>query len=80
MASEKPVSTRIQQKHDIEANWLKAINFIPKDGEIIIYDVDDNHELPRLKIGDGITNVNSLPFIEKQMIALDDGNGNITIK
>ena len=80
MASEKTMNARLQQKHDIEANWLKAVNFIPKDGEIIVYDVDDTHNLPRLKIGDGITNVNTLPFVERQIVAIDDGKGNITIK
>ena len=37
--SEKTLNNiRIVHKHDIEANWLKAENFIPKQGEIIIYD------------------------------------------
>lgn len=54
---------RIIHKHDIEANWIKAKNFIPFKGEIIIYDKDENHDRPRFKIGDGETTVNSLPFI-----------------
>ena len=62
MASEKTMNARLQQKHDIEANWLKAVNFIPKDGELIIYDVDDNYSYPRIKVGDGKTFVNELPF------------------
>jgi hypothetical protein len=37
------IYTRAQQKHDIEANWIKAINFIPLEGEIIIYDADENY-------------------------------------
>jgi hypothetical protein len=37
------IYTRTQQKHDIEANWLKAENFIPLDGEIIVYDADENY-------------------------------------
>ena len=36
----KTVKTRIVNKHDTEANWAKAVNFTPKDGEIIIYDAD----------------------------------------
>lgn len=67
-------NTRIQLKHDIEANWLKAVNFSPKEGEIIIYDAENastdlqgtgravHIAYPRIKIGDGVTNVNSLPF------------------
>ena len=60
--SEKMINGRIINKHDIEANWLKAENFIPKNGEIIIYDIDDNHDYTRMKIGDGKTVVNLLPF------------------
>jgi hypothetical protein len=71
------VKARIQHKHDIEANWLKAVNFTPKQAEIVVYDVefdkDGNQlELPegrttaytheRFKIGDGIHNINDLPF------------------
>jgi hypothetical protein len=29
----------------------------------VIYDVDDTHTLPRLKIGDNITTVKNLPFV-----------------
>lgn len=59
---------RLTLKHDIAANWEKAKNFIPLAGEIIIYDgiVDNGKyiEVPRLKVGDGIRNINDLPFIE----------------
>ena len=54
-------NTRIQLKHDTEANWNKAVNFIPKAGEMIIYDADGTNPV-RIKIGDGITVVNNLPF------------------
>ena len=62
--SEKTIKSRIVHKHDTEANWLKATNFIPKQGEIIIYDIDDTHNYERMKIGDGKTVVSSLPFVE----------------
>ena len=61
--AEKTLNTRIQQKHDIEANWLKAVNFIPKVGEVIVYDIDETHTIPRMKIGDGVKNINELEFI-----------------
>ena len=61
--AEKTVRTRIINKHDTEENWLKATNFIPKQGELIIYDIDDTHDYERLKIGDGKTGVSSLPFL-----------------
>lgn len=60
--AEKTIKTRIIHKHDIEANWNLATNFTPKQGEIIVYDVDAIHAYERFKIGDGVTNVNSLPF------------------
>ena len=40
MAQTNTFNTRIQHKHDVEANWLKATTFTPKAGELIIYDVD----------------------------------------
>ena len=61
--SNKQFKGRIQHKHDTEANWLKAANFSPLSGELIIYDVDENTSFPRIKVGDGSTNVNSLPFL-----------------
>ena len=76
MANEKTIKTRIQLKNDTEANWIKATGFTPKRGEVIIYsaelegedDLPPNREVyypfPRLKIGDGNTNVNDLPFID----------------
>ena len=61
--AEKNVKTRIIHKHDTEENWNKATNFIPKQGEIIVYDVDSSHSYERIKVGDGTTNVNSLPYV-----------------
>ena len=61
--SEKNIkNVRIIHKHDVEANWLKATSFIPKQGELIVYDIDDNYDYERFKIGDGTTLVNDLPF------------------
>ena len=64
--AEKYINSRIQQKSDIEANWNKAINFIPKNGEIIIYGIDENFDYQRIKIGDGVTTVINLPFFGTQ--------------
>lgn len=60
--AEKKLRTRMVQKHDTEENWLKASGFVPKQGEIIVYDEDSNCPYERIKIGDGINNVNILPF------------------
>lgn len=62
--AEKNIKTRIIHKHDVDANWLLATNFTPKQGEIIVYDVDDNHAYERIKIGDGINKVVDLPFVD----------------
>lgn len=61
--AEKNIKSRIVHKHDVELNWNKATNFIPKQGEIIVYDIDSNHSYERIKIGDGTTNVINLPFV-----------------
>lgn len=37
MSSVKNLQTRIQHKHDFEINWADAVNFIPLEGELIIY-------------------------------------------
>lgn len=66
MSIEKNINARIQHKHDIEANWIKAVNFIPKKAELIVYDIDANYDYERLKIGDGATPVTELPFAEVQ--------------
>lgn len=60
---EKVISTRISLKHDVEANWKLATVFVPRAGEVIIYDKDDTHTCPRIKIGDGNLPVTKLPFI-----------------
>lgn len=68
----KILNTRLQQKHDIAANWEKT-NLVPLAGEIIVYDdryLDaDRQEVivataVRYKIGDGVTSVNKLPFAD----------------
>lgn len=58
MATEKTITTRVQMKTDTASNWEKATNFTPKKGEIIVYSGNP----PRIKVGDGTTKVNALPF------------------
>ena len=67
--AEKTVNSRIVHKHDVEANWLKAENFYPKQGEIIVYDIDDTNNYERFKIGDGKTLVSDLPFTNDALAA-----------
>ena len=78
--AEKVLSSRIIHKHDVAANWSKATNFVPKQGELIVYDRDADYSYERIKIGDGTTNVNALPFVDdalrtalvEQINAVDD--------
>lgn len=58
MASEKYLKGRFQQRFDTEENWKKAKNFVPLEGEIIVYS-----DLNKIKIGDGETLVNDLGFL-----------------
>lgn len=73
------IKTRIQLKSDTEANWNKAgpkdgsNGFVPLLGELIVYTPDATHPFSRLKIGDGVTNVIVLPFIDSGTL-----NGNET--
>ena len=67
MAAEKKITSRIQQKHDTAANWANATTFIPRKGEIVIYDAEYNTsgvqtQAVRFKIGDGSRTINNLPF------------------
>ena len=61
----KTLKTRIINKHDTQANWAKAVNFIPKAGEVIVYT-----DLHKVKVGDGTTKVSALPFIDSNMVNL----------
>jgi len=76
--AENTIKTRIQLKSDTETNWKQAVltsdnpngtkttgsSFRPKQGEAIIFSSDSTHPFSRLKIGDGVTDVLSLPFID----------------
>ena len=74
MADEKVLKTRIVNKHDTEANWLKATTFVPKAGELILYDPDSTHDYTRIKIGDGSLKVSALPFLlDKPGITIVNG-------
>lgn len=64
---------RISNKHDFEVNWIYHNDFTPLDGEIIIYDAEDETSplpagrtfpinYPRIKVGDGNTKIDELPF------------------
>jgi hypothetical protein len=39
---------------------------------LIVYDIDENYNYERFKIGDGSSNVNDLPFISERFYKQDD--------
>ena len=72
-----------QPKLEAAQDWEKAKNFIPRKNQIIIYDgikQDDRYiKPPRIKIGDGFTKVNDLPFESDTNICYLDDNGVLVI-
>lgn len=62
IGNEKQIKARQQQKTDSYENWQIAgeNGFVPKKGEIIVYQQSDKETL--FKIGDGFTNINVLKF------------------
>ena len=72
MGESNKIRARVQHKHKTEAKWrldvydaqgeLREDQFIPLDGEMVIFDKDEQHDHKRFKFGDGKTNVIDLPF------------------
>jgi hypothetical protein len=60
---ERLIKTRIIQKHAEPETW-ESSNFIPKNGEVIIYDYENGR---RIKVGDGSTPVSELSFADSQV-------------
>ena len=75
--TQKEFASRIVHKHDIETNWNKATTFIPKQGEMIVYDIDDLHDYERIKIGDGVTAVTELPFYQENVAYINASDNEI---
>lgn len=55
------MKTEAVVKTDLAINWEKAVNYVPAAGTIIIYEYKG--AAPRIKMGDGVTKVNALPFL-----------------
>lgn len=67
---------RISHKHDFEGNWLAATNFIPLDGELIIYDKETANDVPS-KLRNN-TSLRSNP-IEHVRFKIGDGSTNVNL-
>lgn len=61
--TEIEISARISHLCDTEENWNTKSTFIPKKGELIVYEPDTNYTYPRAKLGDGVTLLKELHFI-----------------
>ena len=72
------VETRIQIKRDITAHWNNARDFIPLEGEIIVYtDYKQTTKevagetvtvnIPGIKVGTGNAYVQDLPFVDSEL-------------
>lgn len=72
------LNTRIIHTHDTQENWNSCTSFIPKAGELIVYDIDGIFDYERFKIGDGINSVTDLPFttdiVVKALFGVDVNN------
>lgn len=64
------MKARISQLHKTEEEWLEFLKsykeqnkeFIPQAGEFIVYDPDNKYNYARLKVGDGSSPLQKLPF------------------
>ena len=56
-------------KVDTEENWKKATNYIPDMFTIIVYTYQCGS--PKVKIGDGVTTVDKLPFLNHREVVED---------
>ena len=71
----KQLNARVITKHDKEENWNKATSFIPKLGELIVYETDGMYSTPRLKVGNGLDVIKKLPFITDAYVVKESGKG-----
>lgn len=73
--ADKNLKARIVNKNGTSAEWEKATSFVPKKGELILYT-----DLNKIKIGDGVTKVNDLPFttVPNKTSDLTNDSGYIT--
>ena len=62
------VDSRVCMKMDTEQHWNEHPSFVPLAGELIVYSTDATHSYVRLKVGNGVTTVDNLPFIDASTI------------
>lgn len=62
-------NVRIKNKRDVESNW-RANNPILLNGELCVVDMSDG--TVRYKLGDGVNDFSSLPFVDEELRSLID--------
>lgn len=70
----KTFYTRIKQKRGTAEYWEEQNQFIPLEGEIIVYTASET-DPQKIKIGDGEKTVAQLPFITSNIVEIDDKGG-----
>lgn len=74
------LNVRVINTHDTQSNWEKCTTFVPRAGEIIVYDIDENYNYERFKIGDGKQTIVQLPFVvESTLISMFNINNNVVL-
>jgi hypothetical protein len=56
------MKARISQLSKTESEWALLQDFVPLQGELIIFSPDRQYRYSRLKVGDGTSKLNDLPF------------------
>jgi hypothetical protein len=56
------MKARIGQLYKTEAEWNKFPDFVPLEGELVIFAQDSAHAHSRIKVGDGTTRLKDLTF------------------
>lgn len=69
--TDRNINCTLISRHDSEENWVLVKDFIPRQGEIVIYDADQLHNYERVKVGDGKTVVGDLPFVNSGLEVVD---------
>lgn len=82
------IATKIKQNRNFESAW-KTSNYTPIEGELIVFEAEktldgtildnsvtdrEHYTFPRIKVGDGVTNVMDLPFASSgvQIVTWED--------
>jgi len=86
----KTISTKIQQNRNFQSVWeTTKSDYVPLEGELIVFEAEktldgtildnsvtgrEHYTFPRIKVGDGVTNVMDLPFASSgvQIVTWED--------